>query len=772
MLKLKNIKKDYIIGDEKTHALRGIDLEFRENEFVSILGQSGCGKTTMLNIIGGLDQYTSGDLLIEGKSTKQYIDSDWDAYRNAEVGFVFQSYNLISHLSVLDNVAIALSLSGVKSSERLLRAKEALNEVGLQKQIHKKPNQLSGGQMQRVAIARALINNPRIVLADEPTGALDSNTSVQIMEILKEISKNRLVIMVTHNGELANRYSSRIVEMLDGEIIKDTNPLNEDVKQESAAEKLKNKKTKMSFMTAVSSSFKNLLTKKSRTIITSIAGSIGIIGIALVLSVSSGMTSYVNVMQSDTLAGFPITINQTTTTSRFERGMSFGNTSSDGEEYPDDNIFYAYDKNANTEVHYNNINADYISYINNMDSTLFNSISYTRSVAKNVVVKTSENSYKLAQTTSNGGNAFSSSSNFAEIPNSQEFIETQYDILAGEYPISANQLALIVDKNNAIDTTVLSTFGININDSYTVNDLLGTTFKVVANDDYYVETSGIYVAGNNYSEMYNDEDSISISISAIMRVKESSSTEFLSTGIGYTTALTDLILSSNATSKIVQAQIDSPTINVLTGMAFTSSTTYGTVMKLIGGDSMPSGVQIYPKTFDAKEAIKKYLDDYNTGKSAEDKIIYSDMAATISSSISSIISTITVILSAFAAISLVVSSVMIGIITYVSVVERTKEIGIMRAVGARKKDISRIFNAEALLIGLAAGLVGVLFTYLLCIPATLIVSSFVGSTFTVVLPIQSAILLILLSMLLTFIAGLFPSKIAAKKNPVIALRTE
>ncbi|MFI3229467.1 MAG: ABC transporter ATP-binding protein/permease [Bacillota bacterium] len=772
MLQLEQIKKTYVTGDEVVEAVCGVDLTFNKSEMVAICGPSGCGKTTMLNIIGGLDKYTSGNLLIDGKETKTFTDSDWDAYRNAEIGFVFQSYNLISHLTVLDNVAMALSLSGVSYKERTERAKKVLAEVGLSSQVNKKTNQMSGGQMQRVAIARALVNNPSIILADEPTGALDSKTSVQIMNILKEIAKDRLVIMVTHNEDLAEEYSTRIIRMLDGKITSDTNPQVIEP-QKTEVTKLSNKGTKMSFKEALKSSLKNLLTKKGRTAMTSFAGSIGIIGVALILAVSSGMTSYVSTMEQNMLAGFPIMINDTTSVST---GMSMSVMMGDGDSSDtttttDGDVFYSYDSEANTAYHDNIITQEYLDYVWAMDEDYYSAITYTRSMTLNVVAQTGDASYKMVSTSSSM--SFYSSSDFFEIPDSQSFIESQYNLLGDSvYPTEYNQLALVVDADNTIDTSLLEALGITVTESYTIEDLLGTTFKVVLNDDYYTTSGNMYVGSTDYEAMYNSENSIEVTIVAVMQLNDEATTEFLSTGVGYTTALTEMVLAQNMTSEIVTAQVENPEINVLTGLEFSSSTTYDDILASIGGSDLPSDVQIYPTSYEYKDAILAYLEAYNEGKDSADCIYAFDLAATISSTMTSMISIITIILAAFAGISLVVSSVMIGIITYVSVVERTKEIGVMRAIGARKKDISRIFNAEALAIGGIAGLVGVGITYLLCIPLTLLVTNLTGVTFTVLLSAPSAIALILLSMGLTFVAGLIPSRIAAKKDPVVALRTE
>ncbi|MBN2268192.1 MAG: ATP-binding cassette domain-containing protein [Acholeplasmataceae bacterium] len=769
MLKLVEIKKSYMVAGNPFPALNGINLEFKNNEFVSILGESGSGKTTMLNLIGGLDRYSSGDLLIDGKSTKDFKDQDWDAYRNATIGFVFQSYNLISHLSVLDNVEMALRLSGVSPKERKERATEVLVEVGLKDHIHKKPNQLSGGQMQRVAIARALVNNPKILLADEPTGALDSKTSIQIMQLIQKISKDRLVIMVTHNSTIAEKFSDRIVRLVDGRVVEDSRPVQpQDL---ISAEKLINKKTSMSYLTAIKTSFKNLLTKKGRTLLTSFAGSIGIIGIALVLSISSGMTEYTNNLQSDSLAGFPITINSVVETDRFgpPAGTPFGDPIEN--EFPEGDTLYAYDSDASTSVHLNTIDQTFMDYLSEMDASYYNSISYSRSIALNIVDQTDAGNYfKVTTKASNG--FFGSTNYFSELPDNSDFIMTQYDILNGAYPTDYHEIVLVVDSQNRVDLDFLNALGIAVDETYNFNDFIGKTFKIVLNNDFYQQIGSIYVPSNDYETMYLAEDSITLSITGILRVKEDASSELLNTGIGYTTLLTDELLRLAKSSDVVSDQILSPDINVLTGQSFNEQVTYQQVMRIIGGDDSPTGVQIYPKSFEDKDLIKEYLDLYNVGKSEEQAIVYTDLAEQISSTISSLINTITIILTAFAGISLVVSSVMIGIITYVSVVERTKEIGIMRSLGARKKDISRIFNAETLLIGLASGIFGVIIAQFLNIPINLIIENLIGVPNFSYLLITNAIGLIVLSTILTLIAGLIPSGIAARKDPVEALRTE
>jgi putative ABC transport system permease protein len=780
MLKLTHINKDYLIGDSVTHALADINLEFRNHEFVSILGQSGSGKTTLLNLIGGLDHYTSGDLFIQNQSTKEFKDSDWDAYRNATIGFVFQSYNLISHLSVLDNVEIALTLSGVGSSERKARAKKVLEEVGLADQIHKRPNQLSGGQMQRVAIARALVNNPKIVLADEPTGAIDSKTSVQIMELIKKISRDRLVIMVTHNEILANEYSDRIIHLFDGRVVSDSRPYVE--QSLVAGPSKKNRKTSMSFGTALKSSFKNLWSKKTRTILTAVAGSIGIIGIALVLAISNGMTKYVDQMQSDTLSGFPLTINPSVSASSdmlntpVQRISSVTGNLIGENEFPEEETLFAYDSASDYDPHENVITSDFLDYLDAMDPVLYNSISYSRELSMHVIAQTSSGGYRLVETATSQGimGMLTGGGSFSEIPDSREFIESQYDLLGTQsrYPETYQEIVLVVDEQNRIDVDILANFGIGLEEEYSFDDWIGRSFTVVQNNDFYVQSGATFSEGTDYEAMVSSPDSVTITIVGILRVKETASSELLSTGIGYTTLLTEHMLETATVSDVVLAQIASPDVDVQTGMAFDDLTTYESVIGDIGGTTMPSGVQIYPVSFEAKETIKTYLDQYNEPLEDADKILYSDLAETISGTISTLIDTITLILSAFAAISLVVSSIMIGIITYVSVVERTKEIGILRSIGARKRDIGRVFNAETVLIGFTAGVIGILSTLLLTIPLNLIIAKMIGVPGFAILPVWSAVALIAVSVGLTFVAGLIPSGIAARRDPVVALRTE
>lgn len=771
MLELKNLSKNYYVGTQVIPALKNVNLKFRENEFVSILGPSGCGKTTMLNIIGGLDRYTSGDLLIDNKSTSEFSGSNWDSYRNSTIGFVFQNYNLISHLTVLDNVEMALSLSGVAAKERKDRATKVLTDVGLADQIAKKPNQLSGGQMQRVAIARALVNDPKILLADEPTGALDTTTSSQIMKLIQEISKTRLVIMVTHNSKIAKTYSDRIINLLDGEILDDSNPVTEAMGVSD--QNLLTKKTSMSYKQAIKTSFKNLVTKKGRTFITAIAGSIGIIGIALVLAISTGMNNYVDDLQGDTLAGFPITINNIVQNFGPPAGTpGGGDLEVEPVEFPDEDVIYPYDEDANTSLHINNLTEEFTTYLDKIDTEYVNSISYTSAVGLNIITESQTGGFELVELDSGGFSFFGGGNVFNEMPNSKEFVMSQYDILEGVYPDSYDELVLVVNSENQVSIDVLDALGYNINDEYTFSDFIGKEFKVIPNDVYYTQVGDLFQPSTDYDVLYADTDAITIKIVGVLRVNEDATSEVLSVGIEYTPALTAFILENAMQSEIVVAQKADTTTNVLTDAPFNMQVTYDSVMQLLGGDATPTGVQIYPTSFDAKDEIKSYIDAYNEVKSEDNKIIYTDLAEVLSSTISTLINTVTIILSAFAAISLVVSSIMIGIITYVSVIERTKEIGIMRSLGARKKDISRIFNAETLLIGLGSGTLGIIIYLVLQTPINLVIARFIDVDGFASLPIQYAIGLILLSSTLTLISGLIPSRIAANKDPVTALRTE
>lgn len=806
MLKLEGITKDYKAGDGVVHALKGIDLEFRRTEFVSILGHSGCGKTTMLNIIGGLDRYTDGDMSIDGVSTKKYKDVDWDTYRNIRIGFVFQSYNLIQHLSILDNVAMALTLSGVGLQERKRRAEEALRTVGLEEQIKKLPNQLSGGQMQRVSIARAIVNNPEIILADEPTGALDSATSVQVMELLKKISETKLVIMVTHNRELAEKYSTRIVSVKDGEIVGDTMPYDgtgDEVKAEKSEEfnatakekKQKLKKSSMSYSTAIKLSFKNLMTKKGRTLMTSIAGSIGIIGVCLVLAISNGFSNYVNDLQQTVLAGYPVQIAQETFDTNVLLSMFMGGTSGSDKkvQYPDDGIIYQYNAMdmINSAIIQNDFGQEYIDYVNKVkDNGWANSVTYSYGMQMTVIGKVSNllSADTYEQVNSNSAFSFNINMDSAKItPNigwsemigDKEFITSQYDIIAGKFPENKNQVVLVVDTYNQSNISVLK--GLGFSDTATkigYDEIVGSKLRVVANDEMYVKNdNGTFskkTTGAQFEELFNapaSDTNLEIEVVGVLRPKEGVQLALLSSGINYTSELTQYLLGVNAESDIVKAQAASTDKDVTTGLPFSGTDTYRKAMQKLGGDSTPTGMNIYPKDFEGKEAIIAYLDEWNA-KNPSEQVVYVDMSEMATSMLNEIIRIISIVLVCFAAISLVVSSVMIGIITYVSVVERTKEIGILRSLGARKIDISNVFNAETFIIGLLAGVIGVIVTYILSMPVNLIIYNLVEIGTLCMLSPWHALLMIVVSFALTLIAGLVPSSVAAKKDPVEALRTE
>ena len=870
MLKLENIKKDYITGDTTVHALKGVSVEFRKSEFVSILGQSGCGKTTLLNIIGGLDRYTSGELYIGGRATSDFRDRDWDNYRNHSVGFIFQSYNLIPHQSVLSNVELALTLTGVPRAERRRRAAEALEKVGLADQLNKKPNEMSGGQMQRVAIARALVNDPEILLADEPTGALDSETSVQIMELLKEISKDRLVIMVTHNPELAKRYSTRIIRLLDGNITDDTMPYSGD--GEEKTEKKSCKRPSMSFLTALSLSLNNLLTKKARTFLTAFAGSIGIIGIALILSLSNGVNAYIARVEEETLSSYPITIEQA--------GMDVSQLVSDlmGKNEPsgDREDGRIYSNNVMTEMMstmVNGISANNLSelkkHIEKTSSFSDNTseIEYKYSTVMNIYDEKGNRvnpntvfSTVFPESQSSGSGNMQMSSSFSNTEvwtrlfENKEFLKKQYDVIAGRMPEKYNEIVLAVDKNNQISDYALYSLGLKDSAeleemmkkaqagekieptaevSYTYDDILGLKFKLLCNTDYFEKN-----ADGTWSDKTEDSLYVSsklntaaedITVVGIIRPADSSVANQTSGFVGYPESLMEHLINRVNDSEIVKAQKADPEKNVFTGRPFetdadnmtyeqltayiatlpekeqaeynayisqmtaagqtkeqiteqfkaaikekSNNATYDGNLKLMGVSSLdePSVINIYPKDFEAKEKISDLITEYNKGVGDAEKITYTDYIGLMLSSVTTIINAISYILIAFVSISLIVSSIMIGIITYISVLERTKEIGVLRAMGASKKDVSRVFNAETLIVGFAAGAIGIAVTLLLLIPINAIIAAITDISGLAVLPIAGGVALVVISMLLTLIAGLFPSKVAAKKDPVTALRSE
>ena len=895
MLELNDIKKDYVSGSTTVSALKGINLRFRDCEFVSILGQSGCGKTTMLNIIGGLDKYTSGDLKINGVSTKNYKDRDWDFYRNNSIGFVFQSYNLIPHQTVLSNVELALTLSGVSKTERKRRAIEALEKVGLGEQIHKKPNQMSGGQMQRVAIARALVNNPDILLADEPTGALDTETSIQIMELLKEISKDRLIIMVTHNPELAKDYSTRIVRLLDGVITDDSDPysledMEADIKAKEAAKvkasEKKNKKsgkkqkTSMSFFTALSLSFNNLMTKKTRTILTAFAGSIGIIGIAMILSISNGIQLYIDRVQRDTLSSYPITLQaESIDISSMVTSMT-GN--SDSAEHEDKSKIYSNDimgDMINTmvkEVKSNNL-SEFKKYIENGGSDIksyVSDIQYSYDVPLNIYMKDTSNgveqlnpstmfdsiygegatSTSSAMSSGMGMGMFSNSSVWNQLLGNQQVLDEQYDVLAGHWPENYNEVVLVTDKNNEVDDYTLYSLGLKDPEevrtlfkkmmvgesyetekdiSYTFDEILDTEFKLVMPTDMY-KYNDVTGTWDDYSKddkyMTNVvNNGTDIKVCGIIRPNDDAVSTSISSGIGYTAKLTEYIIEEVKNSEIAKAQLADTSVDVFTGVPFdndrnteitmddvnaymatlsleesaqmqamTSGMSDDQILQLFSASlkarttdatldsnksklgitdlDTPSQIDIYATDFDSKEKVQNIIKDYNKSQQDDGKeenvINYTDYVGIMMSSVSTIINAISYVLIAFVAISLIVSSIMIGIITYISVLERTKEIGVLRSIGASKKDVSRIFNAETLIEGFVSGALGIVVTLLLCIPANALIKHLTDISNVAQLPVAGGVILIIISMFLTFIAGLIPAKFAAKKDPVVALRSE
>ena len=895
MLELNDIKKDYVSGSTTVSALKGINLRFRDCEFVSILGQSGCGKTTMLNIIGGLDKYTSGDLKINGVSTKNYKDRDWDFYRNNSIGFVFQSYNLIPHQTVLSNVELALTLSGVSKAERKKRAIEALEKVGLGEQIHKKPNQMSGGQMQRVAIARALVNNPDILLADEPTGALDTETSIQIMELLKEISKDRLIIMVTHNPELAKDYSTRIVRLLDGVITDDSDPysledMEADIRAKEAAKvKTSEKKTKksgnkqktsMSFFTALSLSFNNLMTKKTRTILTAFAGSIGIIGIAMILSISNGIQLYIDRVQRDTLSSYPITLQAEAIDISSMVSSMTGN--SDSEEHEDKSKIYSNDimgDMINTmvkEVKSNNL-SEFKKYIENGSSDIksyVSDIQYSYDVPLNIYMKDTSNgveqlnpgtmfdsiygegatSASSSMSSGMGMGMFSNSSVWNQLLGNQQVLDEQYDVLAGHWPENFNEVVLVADKNNEVDDYTLYSLGLKDPEevrtlfkkmmvgesyetkkdiSYTFDEILDTEFKLVMPTDMY-KYNDVTGTWDDYSKddkyMTNVvNNGTDIKVCGIIRPNDDAVSTSLSSGIGYTAKLTEYIIEEVKNSEIAKAQLADTSVDVFTGVPFdndrnteitmddvnaymatlspeesaqmqamTSGMSDDQILQLFSASlkarttdatldsnksklgitdlDTPSQIDIYATDFDSKEKVQNIIKDYNKlqqddGKE-ENVINYTDYVGIMMSSVSTIINAISYVLIAFVAISLIVSSIMIGIITYISVLERTKEIGVLRSIGASKKDVSRIFNAETLIEGFVSGALGIVVTLLLCIPANALIKHLTDISNGAQLPVAGGVILIIISMFLTFIAGLIPAKLAAKKDPVVALRSE
>lgn len=768
MLEIKNISKSYVTGTFTQKALDNFSLKFRREEFVSILGQSGSGKTTLLNIIGGLDKYDEGDLIINDKSTKSFKEKDWDAYRNNCIGFIFQNYNLITHISILENIEMGMTLSGVGSKEKREKALEALKKVGLEEHAHKKPNQLSGGQMQRVAIARALATDPDIILADEPTGALDSKTSQQIMKLIKEISKDKLVIMVTHNRQLAEEYSTRIVELKDGKLISDSNPIK---KVEKDAETFSIRKTAMSFLTALKLSFNNIKTKKGRTALTAFASSIGIIGIALILSLSNGFKIEIDNFEKDSLSEAPIIISQQSMKLDEETILKMQDQHQSAEKYPNSKKVYVLDDVMESMTHTNVITKEYIDYIKKIDKKTVSGISYQKSTGLNIINQ-SKDGYNLVNNTIMGMSTWTLLPSKLNDEDSG-VIENNYDILAGKIDENEPGLILQLDSRNQIYSSTLKQLGLS-GEEVSFDDILNKELKVIPNDIYYNQHGEYFIPNTDYESLYNNEKSITIKVQAIIRGKKEKEVLTSTTGIAYTNALVDLVIKNNKASAIVKAQQDKD-YNILTKEPFdeTSITnTKETVLGYLGAESVPVAVYIYPNSFESKDSITTYLDKYNDGKEEQDEIRYVDMASMISALSGNIMDAITIVLIAFSSISLVVSSIMIGIITYISVLERTKEIGILRALGARKKDIKRVFNAETFIIGIFSGILGIAIARILIIPTNIIIENASQLSNVAKLNPIHAIILITVSVTLTILGGLIPASMASKKNPVEALRTE
>lgn len=768
MLEIKNISKSYVTGTFTQKALDNFSLKFRREEFVSILGQSGSGKTTLLNIIGGLDKYDEGDLIINDKSTKSFKEKDWDAYRNNCIGFIFQNYNLITHISILENIEMGMTLSGVTSKEKREKALEALKKVGLEEHAHKKPNQLSGGQMQRVAIARALATDPDIILADEPTGALDSKTSQQIMKLIKEISKDKLVIMVTHNRQLAEEYSTRIVELKDGKLISDSNPIK---KVEKDTETFSIRKTAMSFLTALKLSFNNIKTKKGRTALTAFASSIGIIGIALILSLSNGFKIEIDNFEKDSLSEAPIIISQQSMQLDEETILKMQNQHQSAEKYPNSKKVYVLDNVMESMTHTNVITKEYIDYIEKIDKKTVSGISYQKSTGLNIINQ-SKDGYNLVNNTIMG------ISTWTLLPskvnkNDSGVIESNYDVLAGEIDENEPGLILQLDSRNQIYSSTLEQLGLS-GEEVSFDDILNKELKVIPNDIYYNQHGEYFIPNTDYESLYNNDKSITIKVQAIIRGKKEKEILTSTTGIAYTNALVDLVIENNKASAIVKAQQDKD-YNILTKEPFDESSytnTKETVLGYLGAESVPVAIYIYPNSFESKDSITTYLDKYNDEKEEPDEIRYVDMASMISALSGNIMDAITIVLIAFSSISLVVSSIMIGIITYISVLERTKEIGILRALGARKKDIKRVFNAETFIIGIFSGILGIAIARILIIPTNIIIENASQLSNVAKLNPIHAIILITVSVTLTILGGLIPASMASKKNPVEALRTE
>lgn len=769
MLELRNISKSYKTGNFKQIALKDINLKFRKSEFVCILGQSGSGKTTLLNILSGLDRYDKGDLIINNKSTREFKSADWDAYRNNCIGFIFQSYNLIHHISVLDNVELGLTLSGVAKKERRKRALNMLDKVGLKKHINKKPNQLSGGQMQRVAIARAIVNNPDVILADEPTGALDTKTSKEIMNLIKEIAKDKLVIMVTHNPELAKEYATRIIELSDGKIIKDSNPI---IEQESDNKKYEIKKTAMSFLTALSLSLNNIKTKKGRTILTSFACSIGIIGISLVLALSNGFDKQIDIFEADTLSSLPIMINSNVMEIDEEdiknRREEVLNSSEEKEK------IIPYDVKENMNVHQNIINSEYLEYLNKIDPSNILGITYMHSTGLNLVME-KENGIKILNT--DDLNMQTTPKYLGEQEN--YYLEQNYELVAGSFPKEMTDIVLLLDSNNRIDTTVLESLSLPTDHELSYDEVLDIELKVIMNNDFYRKYGNIYSINSDTSAMFDSEDAITLRITGIIRNQNDNKLTQIQEmmgingvgGIFYTNELIEKVISINSNSEIVEAQRNS-NLNVLTGETISDSKVKENLLLYLGSEDKPISILIYPSNFNNKNKILNYLDQYNKDKDISNQIIYTDMASSIVDMSSNIMDAITYVLIAFSAVNLIVSGIMIAIITNISVLERTKEIGILRSLGARKKDITRVFNAETIIIGLSSGLLGIIIARLLIFPINIILENITNLEQVARMSIYHVILMVGISIIVTLVGGLIPAVRASHKDPVEALRIE
>lgn len=750
MLNLKNITKIYKTSSFEQKALDDVSISFRNNEFVFILGESGSGKTTLLNIIGGLDNSYEGDLIINGKSTKNFKNEDFDSYRNNLLGLVFQNYNLINHLSVLENVELPLKLANVDYKKRKELALLSLKKVNLENYIYKKPNELSGGERQRVAIARAIVNNPKIITLDEPTGALDSKTSIEIMELIKEISKDKLVIMVTHNKELSKKYASRIIELKDGKIIKDTNNYNSNEKEEI----LLNKKTKMKFMDALKLSLSNIKTKKGRTILTSLASSVGIIGIALVLSLSNGFNKQIKKYEQKIFSTMPIVINKEALNLTLDDNKKLNTYQ---------NINYVIPRKSDSDdiIKYNNISNDYLNYIEKINKDYTYGINYVKNPNINFIYKDKNNKLFLTD---------NPTLNIKCIPktsNNNNFIDIYYDILKGRLPNSKNEIVLEVDSYNKVDSNLLELLGIDFSSNVSFEDIMNSNINIVFNDDLYIRNNDYWSKSINLDKLY--DKSYPLKVVGIIRMKNIYPSIITSSSILYTTDFINYLLDINSSSNIIKDQ-EKKDFDVLTGTIFKNKEEKEKKLEYLGKNNSFSSITIYPKDFNSKEKIIKYLDKYNDDKKENDKISYTDESKLISVMTSSIIESITIVLVFFSSISLIVSSIMIGIVTYISVLERTKEIGILRSLGARKKDISRVFNAENFIIGISSGIFGIIVTKVLIIPVNIIIKNVTSLSNVAILSFKHIIILIIISLVITLIGGLIPSKISSNKNIIDSLR--